>query len=81
MIKIDEAHLAELVAQRPDATTRELRELLGVECCDSAVGMALQRMGLSFKKRRSTPRSKTARMSPRSGNGGGVISVISTHAG
>ncbi len=81
VIKIDEARLAELVAQRPDATTRELRELLDVECCESSIGMALQRMGLSFKKRRSMPRSKTARMSPRSDTGGGVGSVISTHAG
>ena len=81
VIKIDEARLAELVAQRPDATTRELRELLDVECCESSIGMALQRVGLSFKKRRSMPRSKTARMSPRSDSGGGVGSVISTHAG
>ncbi len=80
VIKIDEGRLAELVAQRPDATTRELRELLDVECCESSIGMALQRVGLSFKKRRSMPRSKTARMSLRSDSGGGVGSVISTHA-
>ena len=81
VIKIDEGRLAELVAQRPDATTRELRELLDVECCESSIGMALQRVGLSFKKRRSMPRSKTARMSPRCDSGGGVASVMSTHAG
>ena len=40
VIKIDEARLAQLVAQRPDATTRELRDLLGVDCSESAVGMA-----------------------------------------
>ncbi len=80
VIKIDEARLAELVTQRPDATVRELRELLGVQCSESAVGLALQRMGLSFKKRRSTLRNKTARTSLRSGSGGGEGSVIPTHA-
>ncbi len=60
VIKIDETRLAELVAEHPDATTSELRELLGVACTDSAVGMALQRMDLSFKKRRFTHLSRTA---------------------
>jgi transposase len=61
VIKIDLARLAELVRQRPDATTRELHALLGADCCESAVGLALKRLGLSFKKRRSTQRSKTVR--------------------
>ena len=63
VIKIDLARLAELVRQRPDATIKELHGLLGVDCVESAVCMALKRLGLSFKKRRSMPRSKTARMS------------------
>ena len=61
VIKIDLARLAELVRQRPDATTRELHAILGADCCESAVGLALKRLGLSFKKRRSTRRSKTVR--------------------
>lgn len=61
VIKIDLARLAELVRQRPDATTREWHALLGADCCESAVGLALQRLGLSFKKRRFTRRSKTVR--------------------
>ncbi len=64
VIKIDLARLAELVRQRPDATTRELHGLLGADCCESAVGLALRRLGLSFKKRRSARLSKTARTSP-----------------
>ncbi len=60
VIKIDLARLAELVRQRPDATIKELHALLGVDCVESAVCMALKRLGLSFKKRRSTRRSKTA---------------------
>ena len=61
VVKIDLERLAELVKQRPDATIRELHALLGADCVESAVCMALKRLGLSFKKRRSTRRSKTAR--------------------
>jgi len=64
VVKIDMDHLRELVCAQPDATTQELHALLGIDCSESAVGMALRRLGLSFKKRRSTPRSRTARTSP-----------------
>jgi len=60
VIKIDLARLAELVQENPDATIRELHALLGADCVESAVGMALKRLGLSFKKKRSTRRNKTA---------------------
>lgn len=63
VIKVDRARLAELVAEHPDATGPELRELLGVECSDSAIYMALKELGLSYKKRRSTRRSRTVRTS------------------
>ena len=36
-IKIDRAHLAELVRAQPDATLKELRDRLGIECCQSAI--------------------------------------------
>ena len=61
VIKIDMARLAELVRQQPDATLKELRDRLGIVCAESSVCMALQRLGLSFKKRRSTRPSRTAR--------------------
>jgi transposase len=61
VIKIDLARLAQLVKQRPDATIKELHAMLGTDGSESAVCMALKRLGLSFKKRRSTRRSKTAR--------------------
>jgi len=61
VIKIDLERLAELVKERPDATIKELHGLLGADCVESAVCMALKRLGLSFKKRRSTRRNKTAR--------------------
>ncbi len=79
VIKIDRARLAELVAQQPDATVRELRGRLGVECSESAVAWALQRMNLSLKKRRSMLRSRTDQTSRRSGMGGDVDRVRPTH--
>ena len=71
VIKIDMARLAALVKEQPDATLRELRDRLGVACTESAVCLALQRLGLSFKKSRSARRSRTVRMSRgRVGSGG-----------
>jgi len=61
VVKIDLLRLADLVAQQPDATLKELREKLGVACAESAVCMALKRLGLSFKKRRFTPPSRIVR--------------------
>jgi len=62
VVKIDLEKLRRLVAQQPDATTQELHRRLECECCESAVGMALQRLGLSFKKRRSMPANRIGRM-------------------
>jgi len=62
VVKIDRARLAALVDEQPDATAKELRERLGVSCSESAVYLALARLGLSFKKRRSAPRSRTGPM-------------------
>ena len=60
VVKIDLARLRELVQQQPDATARQLHERLGIECTVSAVDMALRRLGLSFKKRRSMRPSRIA---------------------
>ncbi len=61
VIKVDRASLADLVRKHPDATLVELRELLGVECALSTLCGALKELGLSFKKKRSMPRSRTVR--------------------
>lgn len=79
--KIDRDRLAMLVAERPDATGPELRALLGVECSDSAIYAALKALGLTYKKRRFTPRSRTARTSPSDGPSGKVSSRTSTPGG
>ena len=56
--KIDRVRLRELVEAHPDATLVELREMLGVQCAESAVWRALDRMGYTFKKRRSMRQSR-----------------------
>ncbi len=81
VIKIDRARLAELVRQQPDATLEELRTRLGVNCVTSAISMALKKLGLSFKKRRSTRRSRIAPTSPSVAATGGLLSRGATRAG
>lgn len=61
IFKIDLTRLAELVREQPDATGPELRQRLGAGCTDSAIYMALARLGLTFKKKRSTRRSRRGR--------------------
>lgn len=58
---VDRAQLATLVQDHPDATLAELRAMLGVECALSTLCTALKQMGLSFKKKRSMRRNRTAR--------------------
>jgi transposase len=76
--KIDRVKLAELVAVKPDATLRELREALGVVCAISAIDKALRQLKLSFKKRRSTRLNKTGptlRFAAQSGSSGVQVST------
>lgn len=60
LTEADLRRLAELVAAQPDATLLELRDRLGVPVAPSSICRALRRLGLSFKKRRSTQPSRTA---------------------
>ena len=68
--KFDRDRLAELVRQQPDATLVELRDRLGVSVTPWAICKALQELKLSYKKSRSTPPSRTGRMSPNVGRRG-----------
>lgn len=61
--KIDRDLLAKLVAAQPDITLKELRNQLGITCALSSIWCALDQLGLSFKKSRSTRRSRTVPMS------------------
>lgn len=53
--------LRRIVARRPDATLRELKERLGVKISDGAMIRALRVLKLTLKKSRSRPPSKTVR--------------------
>lgn len=63
--------LRELVEQQPDATLAELRDQLGVDCALSAIHKALHDLKITYKKRRSTPPSRTAPTSPSVASTGG----------
>jgi transposase len=78
IFKIDLNRLAELVHLQPDATGPELRQRLGVKCSDSAIYLALRRLGLSFKKRRFVRPSRRGRRLPRSVRTGGTNRLRST---
>lgn len=58
---VDRQQLAALVREHPDATLAELRTYLGVQCALSTLCIALKKMGLSFKKKRSMRRNRIAR--------------------
>ena len=61
--KLDQADLdklAAVIAQRPDQTLAELAAALGNKVSVPTVLRARRKLGLSRKKSRSTPRSKTA---------------------
>jgi transposase len=81
VVKIDLDRLRQLVQQQPDATVRELHQRLGIACSVSAVDMALRRAGLSFKKRRCMPRSRTGLTSWSNASTGERSSRPMTHAG
>jgi len=62
------AQLQAFVEEQPDATLEQLRERcrreLGIECSVPAIWRATQKLGLSFKKKRSGRRSRTVPTSP-----------------
>lgn len=79
--KIDRARLAALVQQQPDVTLMELRERLGVTCSLSAIWMALDKLRITFKKKRSAPPNKTGRTSRKNARTGGRGKSGSTRDG
>jgi transposase len=78
VIKIDLQRLRQLVEEQPDATIVELHRRLGADCCLSAVGFALQRLDLTFKKKRCRPRSRTGPTLPRLAISGNSSSLPGT---
>jgi len=81
VVKIDLNRLAQLVNEQPDATLDELAERLDCSCGATAVCMALKRAKITFKKRRSTLRNRTARTSPSAARSGNKTGPCSTPGG
>ncbi len=67
---VDREPLAALVRAHPDATLAELRTKLGVSCALSTICVALKKMRITFKKKRSMPRNRIVRMSRNDGLSG-----------
>ena len=73
--------LRTLLGQKPDLTLEELRAAISLDCTLPAIHYALEKMGLTFKKRRSGPVSKTVRISPGRGASSGGANKVSTRRG
>ena len=73
--------LGALVRERPDRTLAELRRAAALDCTLPAIHYVLQRMGLSYKKRRSGPASKTDPTSEKRAARGAAAKAASTRRG
>jgi transposase len=63
---IEEAHrevLGLILIEKPDLTLKQLREAVGLACTLPAIHYVLADMGMTYKKRLSTPASKADPMS------------------
>ena len=61
-----------LLQKKNDLTLNELRAASGLNCSLQAINVVLGKMGLTYKKRHSTPANSTARTSPGRGGAGGA---------
>jgi transposase len=62
--------LAQIVANRPDATLAEIKKQLSLDVSLSTVDRWLKKLGLSFKKSPSMPPSRTGPTLPKRGRSG-----------
>lgn len=73
--RILESHRSQmrvLLKKKPDMTLKELREAAALDCTLPAIHYVLEDMGLTYKKRLSTPASKNVRMSSKRERSGAV---------
>lgn len=70
-----------LLGQKPDLTLKELRAGTALKCSLQAIHVVLVKMGLTYKKRRCVPPSKTARTLRGRAKGGGDARAGSTRRG
>ena len=71
IVETHQRQMRTVLGQKPDLTLRELREVLALECSVQAIHVVLVKLGLSYKKKRSAPASKTAPTSSERGKDGG----------
>ena len=66
------SQIRSMLSKKSDLTLKELREAMALKCSLQAIHIVLGKMGLTYKKRRFAPASKTGRTSRgRAGSGGG----------
>lgn len=70
-----------LLVKKNDLTLKELRQSLGLRCSVQALHVVLGKMGLTYKKRRSTPVNRSARTSRGRAAAGGGARVRLTRPG
>ena len=76
-----QSRLRELLKQKPDMTLEEMRHSLDLDCTLPAIHYVLVKMGVSYKKKRSEPASRTVPTSrARAGSGGGAKAVSTRRA-
>ena len=63
IVDVHRRQLRALLSHTPDLTLNELRQAVGLPCSLPAIHYVLEKMGLTYKKRRSEPVSKTVRTS------------------
>jgi transposase len=74
-------HMQSLLVKKPDLTLRELRAAMALDCTLPAIHYALQKLGLTYKKRRSEPVNRTGRTSPERAGPGVASKRVSTRPG
>jgi transposase len=72
IVQTHQSQMRELLVRKPDMTLKELRQAMALDCSLPAIHYVLEKMGLTYKKRRSGPANKTVRtLRGRAGRGGG----------
>lgn len=73
--------MREALCRKPDLTLSELRDEVKLDTSLVAIHLTLVKMGLTYKKRRSVPASKTAPTSSRRGGAGSAAKAASSPRG
>lgn len=81
IVSAHQSQMRALLSKKPDLTLRELREATALACSLQAIHVVLVKMGLSYKKRRSGPASKTGPTSAKRAAPGGGGKPASTRRG